>query len=69
VDALYTVGRLSAAATAGFGASGGRHFNDQPELIAYLRQNFAEGDLVLIKGSRRSAMDRVADVLCTPREG
>lgn len=69
VEALYTVGRLSAAATAGFGASGGRHCNDQPELIAYLRQDLAEGDLVLIKGSRLSAMDRVADALCILPEG
>ena len=69
VAALYTVGSLSAAAAEGFGAGQARHFTDQAELIARLRQDLAPGDLVLIKGSRRSAMDRVADALCAPWEG
>lgn len=71
VAALYTVGDLSLAAAEGFGAgdSTGRHFTDQAELIACLRQDLAPDDLVLIKGSRRSAMDRVADALCASWEG
>ena len=69
VAALYTVGSLSAAAAEGFGAGQARHFTDQAELIARLRQDLAPGDLILIKGSRRSAMDRVADALCAPWEG
>ena len=69
VAALYTVGSLSAAAAEGFGAGPARHFTDQADIIARLRQDLAPGDLVLIKGSRRSAMDRVADALCAPWEG
>ena len=69
VAALYTVGSLSAAAAEAFGAGPARHFTDQAELITRLRQDLAPGDLVLIKGSRRSAMDRVADALCAPWEG
>ena len=69
VAALYTVGSLSAATAEGFGAGADRHFTDQGELIARLRQDLAADDLVLIKGSRRSAMDRVADALCAPWEG
>ena len=69
VAALYTLGSLSAAAAEGFGAGADRHFTDQAELIGRLRQDLAPDDLVLIKGSRRSAMDRVADALCAPREG
>ncbi len=68
VDALYTVGLLSAEAAAGFGP-GARHFNDQAELIAVLRQALAAGDLVLVKGSRRAAMDRVVAALRAPEEG
>ncbi|MBK8637332.1 MAG: UDP-N-acetylmuramoyl-tripeptide--D-alanyl-D-alanine ligase [Chromatiaceae bacterium] len=68
VDALYTVGLLSAEAAAGFGP-GARHFNDQAELIAVLRQALAADDLVLVKGSRRAAMDRVVAALRAPEEG
>jgi UDP-N-acetylmuramoyl-tripeptide--D-alanyl-D-alanine ligase/UDP-N-acetylmuramyl-tripeptide synthetase len=68
VDVLYTVGLLSAEAAAGFGR-GARHFNDQAELIAALRQTLAAGDLVLVKGSRRAAMDRVVAALRAPEEG
>lgn len=63
VDALYAVGELCAEAVAGFG-HGGRHFVDQASLIEALRAELADGDLVLVKGSRLAAMDRVADALC-----
>lgn len=68
VEVLYTVGSLSVEATAGFG-SRARHFPDQESLIAALSQELGVSDLVLIKGSRRAAMDKVVSALCTQGEG
>ncbi len=67
VEVLYTVGALSAAAAEAFGA-GGKHFPDQASLISELRERVGSHDLVLIKGSRRAAMERVADALCCAGE-
>jgi UDP-N-acetylmuramoyl-tripeptide--D-alanyl-D-alanine ligase len=58
VAALYAVGELCREAVAGFGP-GGRHFPEQAALIAALRRDLTPADLVLIKGSRLAAMDRV----------
>jgi len=68
VDALYTVGRLSALASEAFGI-GGRHFSDQADLISELRGRLGPDDLVLVKGSRLAAMERVANALCSEGEG
>lgn len=67
LDALYTVGELSALAADAFGP-GSRHFSDQASLISDLRARLGPDDLVLVKGSRLAAMDRVADALCSEGE-
>jgi len=63
VDRLFTLGALSAAATEAFGP-GARHFTDQAALVRALEAALGPDDLVLVKGSRLAAMDRVADALC-----
>jgi len=63
VDRLYAVGPLAAHAAAGFG-EGARHFADQQALTGALRTDLEAGDVVLVKGSRASSMDRAADTLC-----
>ncbi|MEA3640205.1 MAG: UDP-N-acetylmuramoyl-tripeptide--D-alanyl-D-alanine ligase [Lamprobacter sp.] len=60
---LYAVGALSRHAVEGFGA-GARHFDDQDALITALLAETGPDDILLVKGSRMSTMDRVADALC-----
>jgi UDP-N-acetylmuramoyl-tripeptide--D-alanyl-D-alanine ligase len=59
---LYAVGDLSAHAAQAFGADA-RHFADQAALIAALRTDAQSGVVMLVKGSRGSAMDRVVRAL------
>ena len=63
VDRLAVVGDLSAAAADGFG-SAAKHYTQQAQLIDDLRTHLTADDVLLIKGSRLSAMDRVVVALC-----
>ncbi len=62
LDGLWAVGELSREAVAGFG-EGARHFNDRSSLCIELENHLGPEDLVLIKGSRSAAMDRVVSAL------
>ncbi|MEO7062268.1 MAG: UDP-N-acetylmuramoyl-tripeptide--D-alanyl-D-alanine ligase [Dokdonella sp.] len=59
---LRAVGPLSAAAVRAFGG-GAEHYADQAQLIEALRAELRAGVVLLVKGSRSSAMDRVVDAL------
>ena len=65
IDRFYAVGALSRHACAGYGADA-RHFEHQQDLIDALRADLVAGVTVLTKGSRSSAMDRVANALSEP---
>ena len=62
IDRLYACGPLSQAACEGFGVQG-QHFAVQQELINALRPQLDAQVTVLVKGSRASQMDKVADAL------
>jgi UDP-N-acetylmuramoyl-tripeptide--D-alanyl-D-alanine ligase len=62
IDGFYAVGELSRHACAGYGA-GAHHFETQQDLIAALHADLVAGVTLLTKGSRSSAMDRVANAI------
>ncbi len=64
VERLYGVGPLSRAAVDRFG-TGASWLEDSERLTAALLQACGPGDFLLIKGSRSSRMDLVADALAT----
>jgi UDP-N-acetylmuramoyl-tripeptide--D-alanyl-D-alanine ligase len=64
VQNLYATGPLSKGAVESFGDKG-RWFATIDELIAELGAAVGEGDVVLVKGSRSSGMERVVEGLMT----
>ncbi|MCW5604685.1 MAG: UDP-N-acetylmuramoyl-tripeptide--D-alanyl-D-alanine ligase [Burkholderiales bacterium] len=58
IDALYTLGKHSALATAAFG-TGARHFPGIEELLAEVGNALVPGVTLLVKGSRFMQMERV----------
>ncbi|MDO8250159.1 MAG: UDP-N-acetylmuramoyl-tripeptide--D-alanyl-D-alanine ligase [Rhodoferax sp.] len=61
IDALFTLGELSAAASTGFGA--GRHFADIQSLQAAVLAALPGMGSVLVKGSRFMKMERVVQAI------
>lgn len=62
VNRLLACGNDSRAAVESFGC-GGDHFTSKGELADFLGQELEEGDVVLVKGSRSSAMEVVVNML------
>lgn len=62
VDGVYTLGKLSAAASRAFGA-GGRAFTELDALLDALAGTLDAATQVLVKGSRSARMERVVDAL------
>lgn len=62
IDALWSVGQMSRAASAVFGHAG-RHFDDREKLAMALKQIVSDKDTVLVKGSRSAGMEQVVALL------
>jgi UDP-N-acetylmuramoyl-tripeptide--D-alanyl-D-alanine ligase len=65
---LYTLGELSRHAAEGFG-DGAHAFLHLDELIGALTSFLRQGDTLLVKGSRSTAMERVVDSLMNEGRG
>jgi len=68
VDILVTVGKNSkwiarAARERGLNSSSITSFEDKTEVSSFLRENLKEGDLVLVKGSRKMKLEDVVESL------
>ncbi len=65
IDALITVGSRASLINEGAAGLKGENlnFNDHSEAAAHLRGQVAEGDLLLVKGSRAAAMEKVITFL------
>lgn len=66
LDAVFTCGDLSKAATDAFGGNA-QHFTDKATLITSLKPILDEETTVLVKGSRSSRMEKVVAELCLGR--
>jgi UDP-N-acetylmuramoyl-tripeptide--D-alanyl-D-alanine ligase len=67
VDRLYALGEASQQAVRNFG-EGGHSFKTPETLAEALQEELAEGDTVLIKGSRFMKMERIVQSLLASRE-
>ncbi|WP_395684283.1 UDP-N-acetylmuramoyl-tripeptide--D-alanyl-D-alanine ligase [Dokdonella sp.] len=68
IQRLRAVGRLSRAAVEAFGG-GAQHFAEQAQLVEALRAELRAGVVLLVKGSRSSAMERVVKALHGDADG
>ncbi len=59
IDRLFTCGQHSALASEAFG-DGGRHFPSQADLVQIVLGELELNSTVLVKGSRSSAMEKIA---------
>lgn len=62
VERLYGIGELAAHAVTGFGA-GGAHFTEPDDLVEALRAALLPDVVLLVKGSRSMAMERIVGAL------
>lgn len=62
IETVYTCGKLTASTVQAFGAAG-KHYASQEALIQALRPLLKENVTVLVKGSRKSQMEKVVAAL------
>ncbi len=62
IERLYGIGELAAHSVKGFGA-GARQFGLMDDLVEALRRDLQPGAVLLVKGSRSMAMERVVNAL------
>ena len=67
IERLYGIGELAVHSVKGFGA-GARHFEQLEDLVETLRRELRAGIVLLVKGSRSMALERVVDALVRNEE-